>query len=129
MTCVKYDHVFANGIAAKFPNYASLLAAAKQKKRNKKLVKMDSASQKAPRRPQQQQQTCKSLSTATPHVNTNPGDIRQDQPCPIQTEALGSSSTPARRYPQRRCKSTFKKDVVDPGSMASSEDSLSEYEE
>jgi hypothetical protein len=32
MTCVKYDHVFANDIEAKLPNFDTLLAASSQKK-------------------------------------------------------------------------------------------------
>jgi len=32
MTCVKYDHVFANDIEAKLPNFETLLAASSQKK-------------------------------------------------------------------------------------------------
>lgn len=31
MTCVKYDHVFANDIEAKLPNYETMLAASSQK--------------------------------------------------------------------------------------------------
>ncbi|KAF9562269.1 hypothetical protein CPC08DRAFT_761565 [Agrocybe pediades] len=86
MTCVKYDHVFANDIARQFPNYHNLLAASKQKKG---LQSKSSTPCKS-----RQQSVKKHESPAPWLLSPSPGEVCH------HTKSLQQEQA-SRRYPER----------------------------